>query len=262
MQSPFKIVFFDIDWTLYDHKNHCWPESALSSIKKLQAEGIKVVLCTARPFHSLDRFGVNDLGIAWDGYVSSAGGVAYADHQYLRKLLMKDADVASFIKAAHERHLTLEIVGPLDRILLFPQTYSSRKFYRAYHESIPSLGSYSGQEVVAFNFFAPKSRDKEMTSLFPQLIYSRYFDYAVDVMPAPHLKGEACDDILRHYGFKKEESLGFGDDLQDISIAEHVGSFVCMGNGKDEVKKVATYVTSEVWSDGVLQGLKHFGLVE
>jgi Predicted hydrolases of the HAD superfamily len=35
-----------------------------------------------------------------------------------------------------------------------------------------------------------------------------------------------------------------------------------MGNGKDEVKKVATYVTSEVWSDGVLQGLKHFGLVE
>ena len=53
MTNPFKIVFFDIDWTLYDHKNHCWPASALSSIHTLQAEGIKVVLCTARPFHSM-----------------------------------------------------------------------------------------------------------------------------------------------------------------------------------------------------------------
>ena len=88
MSSPFKIVFFDIDWTLYDHKNHCWPASTLSAIKELKAEGIKAVLCTARPFHSLNQFGVNNLGIDWDGYVSSAGGVAYADHQYLRKILM------------------------------------------------------------------------------------------------------------------------------------------------------------------------------
>jgi hydroxymethylpyrimidine pyrophosphatase-like HAD family hydrolase len=93
-------------------------------------------------------------------------------------------------------------------------------------------------------------------------VYSRYFDYAVDVIPTPHLKGEACDDFLRYYGFKKEESLGFGDDLQDISIAEHVGAFVCMGNGKDEVKKHASFVTSEVWNDGILQGLRHFQLVD
>lgn len=210
----------------------------------------------------MDKFGTNDLGIVWDGYISSAGGVAYADHQYLRKILMKPTDITSFIAAVHERHLTLELVEPIERKLVFPQTYSSRHFYANYHEVVPPRGFYEGEEVVGLNFFAPKKWDKEMSSLFPQLIYSRYFDYAVDVMPVEHLKGAACDDVLRHYGFTKAESLGFGDDLQDISLAEHVGKFVCMGNGKDEVKKHASYVTSAVWDDGVLQGLKHFGLLD
>ncbi len=61
------------------------PRALLLSVKALQKEGVKVVLCTARPFHSIARFGTNDLGINWDGYISSAGGVAYADGQYLRQ---------------------------------------------------------------------------------------------------------------------------------------------------------------------------------
>jgi HAD superfamily hydrolase (TIGR01484 family) len=237
VDNPFKIVFFDIDWTLYDHKNHCWPASALASIHALQAKGIKVVLCTARPFHSMDKFGTNNLGIVWDGYISSAGGVAYADHQYLRKSLMKEADIVSFTRAVKARNLTMELVEPIERKLVFPQTYSSRKFYAAFNEVVPPRGVYQGEEVVGINFFAAKKWDREMMRLFPQLVYSRYFDYAVDVMPVQHLKGQAVADVLHHYGFTKAESLGFGDDLQDISLADNVGKFVCMGNGKDEVKQ-------------------------
>jgi Cof subfamily protein (haloacid dehalogenase superfamily) len=262
VDNPFKIVFFDIDWTLYDHKNHCWPASALASIHALQAKGIKVVLCTARPFHSMDKFGTNNLGIVWDGYISSAGGVAYADHQYLRKSLMKEADIVSFTRAVKARNLTMELVEPIERKLVFPQTYSSRKFYAAFNEVVPPRGVYQGEEVVGINFFAAKKWDREMMRLFPQLVYSRYFDYAVDVMPVQHLKGQAVADVLHHYGFTKAESLGFGDDLQDISLADNVGKFVCMGNGKDEVKQHASYVTSAVWDNGVLQGLRYFGLVD
>ena len=262
MNLSFKIVFFDIDWTLYDHKNHCWPASALSSIRALQAEGIKVVLCTARPYHSMDKFGANNLGIVWDGYISSAGGVAYVDHQYLRKSLMKDADIRSFILAVKTRNLTMELVEPIERKLVFGQTYSSRKFYSAFNEVVPLRGNYEGEEVVGINFFAAKKWDCEMMRLFPQLVYSRYFDYAVDVMPVQHLKGQAVADVLRYYGFQKEESLGFGDDLQDISLADNVGKFVCMGNGKEEVKQHASFVTSAVWDDGVWKGLRYFGLVD
>jgi hydroxymethylpyrimidine pyrophosphatase-like HAD family hydrolase len=101
----------------------------------------------------------------------------------------------------------MELVEPIERKLLFPQTYSSRAFYGFYHEVVPARGNYEGEEVVGINFFAAKKWDMEIKALFPQLVYSRYFDYAVDVMPVMHLKGEAVIDVLRHYGFKKEESL-------------------------------------------------------
>jgi Cof subfamily protein (haloacid dehalogenase superfamily) len=257
----FKIIFFDIDWTLYDHKNHCWPASALASLKELSSKGIKLVLCTARPYHSMDLFGVNKLGIVWDGYIASAGGIAFADGQYLRKSLMDGKVVEDFIAFVKSHKLNMELVEPVERRLLFKQTYSSRKFYHDFHESIPAIRPFEGEEVVGINFFAPKKWDEAVCALFPQLVYRRYHDYAVDVMASLHLKGEGVDSILAHYGIKKEEALGFGDDLQDLSLAEHVGSFVAMGNGKDEVKQAASFVTDPVWEDGLQKGLAHFSLV-
>ncbi len=257
----FKIAFFDIDWTLFDHKNHVWPKSAVSSLKALKEKGIKVVLCTARPYHSMEAFGVFDLGIDFDGYISSAGGVAYCDGVFALKNLMKGTDVISFCNKAKEKSLTLELVEVTTRKLVFPLTEYSNTFYEAFHEVVPPMGKYEGEEVVGINLFAPDSVDKEFMDAFPQLIYSRYFETAVDVMGTPHLKGLAVKSVLEHYGYKKEEAIGFGDDLQDISMAEHVGSFVCMGQGKDEVKKIATYVSTPVWEDGVYDGLRHFKLL-
>lgn len=257
-----KVIFFDIDWTLYDHQNHQWPASALSALKELKAKGYKLIICTARPYHSFRLFGALDLGIEWDGYIASAGGVGYVDGVYVHKSLMAGPDVASFIALAKREKLTLELVELTTRKLVFPLEEYAQHFYDAYHESIPELGHFEGEEVTGLNFFAPKSYDAEFTKAFPQLIYSRYFDYAVDVMGAPHLKGVAVDAILSHYGYHKDEAMGFGDDIQDISMAEHVGTFVCMGQGKDEVKAIASYVTDPVWDDGVAKALRHFQLID
>jgi Cof subfamily protein (haloacid dehalogenase superfamily) len=261
MTTQPKVIFFDIDWTLYDHQNHQWPFSALTALKELKAKGYKLIICTARPYHSFKLFGALDLGIDWDGYIASAGGVAYVDGVFVHKSLMASNDVKAFCALAGKEKLTLELVEVLTRKLVYPMTEDAQHFYEGYHESIPERGSFEGEEVIGLNFFAPASYDAEFTKAFPQLIYSRYFDYAVDVMGTPHLKGLAVDKILQHYGYHKDEAMGFGDDIQDISMAEHVGTFVCMGQGKAEVKAVASYVTDPVWDDGVAKALRHFRLI-
>lgn len=220
------------------------------------------MLCTARPFDSLARFGALDLGVDWDGYIASAGGVTFADGIFLHKTLMKRDDVTRFIALATKEKRTMELVGTTTRSLISPPDDFAMAFYNHYNEHIPEVASYDGQDVIGFNFFAPESYDAEFMKAFPQLIYSRYFESAVDVMGEPHLKGLSVDRVLRHYGYSKGEAMGFGDDLQDISMAQHVGTFVCMGQGKDEVKKQASYITTPVWDDGVERALQHFGLVE
>ena len=55
--------------------------------------------------------------------------------------------------------------------------------------------------------------------------------------------------------------MAFGDGGNDISMLQHAGIGVAMGNAGDEVKKVADYVTSSVDEDGVINALRHFGVL-
>lgn len=246
-----KAAFFDLDWTLFDHKNDRWDMESIEKIKELQKRGVKVFICTARPYHSFKWLGAFDLGIEWDGYIASAGGYAYTDGQYLHMASMKSEDVYHFIELAKERKLTLEVVELKDRILVAPPTKEAKDYYSAFKEVMPDVEEYDGSTAIGLNFFSPESEDAFFVQEFPNLVFFRFSPVSVDVMPSPRAKGHCLKLFLDHYGIKKDEAVAFGDDLQDISMASEVGYFVCMGNGKDEVKKVASYVTKNVWESGV-----------
>ena len=262
MNQPIRIAFFDIDWTLFDHKNERWSYQSIEAIKVLKKKGIKVILCSARPFHSMDVFGVFRLGIRWDGYISSAGACAYADEKFLRKTLIAPNRVRDFLALVKKENLTCEIVEPLTRKLAFPQTDISKEYYERFKECVPPVLSYEGEEVTGINLFSHEDTDPIFISAFPDFVFYRYATMANDVSGEPHHKGDAIEVVLKHYGLTKEEAIAFGDDYQDITMAEHVGAFVAMNNGKDEVKKVASFVCPDVWDDGVYYGLKHYALID
>ena len=37
---------------------------------------------------------------------------------------------------------------------------------------------------------------------------------------------------------------------------------ICLGNGKDEAKKYAYYVTDNIENDGLFNALKHFNIID
>lgn len=253
----FKAAFFDLDWTLYDHKNHGWDRESVEAIRQLKQRGTKVFICTARSYHSFLHLGAMNLGIAWDGYIASAGGYCFADGKYLYTTRMKRDDVIRFLALAKERGKTLELIELKERKLMFPLNEAAKEYYRSFCEVVPEAQPYEGEDVEGINFFSFPEDDEFFQKAFPHLLYYRYCDMAVDITPVVHEKGKCVKKILSYYGISKEESLGFGDDLQDLSLAKEVGYFICMGNGKEEVKQVADYVTETVWNGGVCKALKH-----
>lgn len=250
-----KAAFFDLDWTLYNHKDDKWDEESIGAIKKLQSLGVKVFICTARPFCSFEWLGAFKLGIEWDGYIASAGGYCFADGKYLFTSEFEKEDVERFISLAKKNNTTLELVELKKRKLIAPITKEAKEHYSVFKEYIPDIEDYEGEDVEGINFFAPESLDELFKKEFPNLIYWRYTSTAVDVSPFPHEKGRLIKVVLEHYGFSKDEAIAFGDDFQDLSMAENVKFFISMGNGKDEVKKVAYYVTDEVWNSGVAKAI-------
>ena len=119
---------------------------------------------------------------------------------------------------------------------------------------------YEGEEVTGINLFSHKDTDYIFEKEFPDFIFYRYAEMANDISSVPHEKGDAIEMILNYYGFNKDDAVGFGDDLQDISMAKEVGTFFAMGNGKEELKKIASYVCPEVWNDGVFFAINEYCL--
>lgn len=256
-----KAAFFDIDNTIYDHRNGRWDEASLEGIKEIQRRGVKVFLATARPYASFVPFGALDLGIAWDGYIASSGGLAVADGKTVFKTIVKKEDVEKFKSLCRYFHTTMEFVGTQERKLFAPLTKSALNYYRIYRDIVPEMEPDFDGECVALLLFDTKKHDSFMKKTFPHLCFFRFLDTAMDIYEVPHRKGDGIAAILKYYDYKKEEAIAFGDDLQDISMADEVATFVAMGNAKEEVKKVSSFVTKPVWEEGVLEGLKTLRLL-
>ena len=58
------------------------------------------------------------------------------------------------------------------------------------------------------------------------------------------------------------DTYGFGDSLNDLEMIKECSHGIVMGNGQDEVKALAEFVTTNVDEDGIANALRHFGLCE
>lgn len=252
-----KAVFFDVDNTLYDWPTRQWVQSTIDAIKTIQKRGVKVFVCTARPYASFREFGGLDLGIHWNGIVASCGAYVTLGRRVLRFLTMDRRNVRKLCKIALSNSITMELVTAKTRYLIAPGNTFLENYHGTYSDSVPPVHPYRGEGVSGALLFAPKEYDDLFKQALPNVSFFRFHDFGVDVSDFEHRKTEGMEFIIKELGLKKDEVLSFGDDLQDISMRES-SIFVCVGNGKDEVKAAADYVCPPIVENGIPEALHKF----
>lgn len=255
----FKIAFFDIDNTLYDWKNRHFVDSGIEAIKRLNKKGVYVMACTARPYHSMKHFGIFNLGIHFDGFIASAGALGVFHNKTVYRQLMDPKIMRKLCKSVLEKGLTAEVITPRNRFMIAPKNEYQERYYTVFTDVTPEVHPYHGDPSTGMLLFAPAEYDDYFLSNFPSLGFYRFDTCGVDIMPGPRSKGDVMNKILAYLGLTKEEAIAFGDDMQDISMKE-AAYFVCMGNGKPEVKEIADEVTANIAENGLALAIqKHFG---
>ncbi|WP_438748078.1 HAD-IIB family hydrolase [Pararhizobium sp. O133] len=100
--------------------------------------------------------------------------------------------------------------------------------------------------------------------LVARLIYSSNRD--LDILPDGIDKGAALSWLCRQLGLTHDEVVVAGDTGNDMSMFELPGiRGIIVGNALPELKSIANgrsdiYGSSELMADGVLDGLKHWGV--
>lgn len=78
----------------------------------------------------------------------------------------------------------------------------------------------------------------------------------LDIMEKGVSKGWALQEIMDSLIIKKEETMAFGDNLNDLEMLQCAGISYAIGNAREEVKQAADFVADTNVNDGVLKVLK------
>lgn len=263
MKQDIKIVFTDIDGTLYSHKSKQVPASAIGTIKKLQEKGIKVFLCSGRNKYLIGKTGLLDI-VKPDGLVTMNGANAIIDGKVIYRYPIPCEVVDALIKFSKRLKFGMTLIeedeGHInfvdDRVISAHEKYGTR-FPQP--RSFPDHYDRVVYQVICFcdeldeSFFLPYLKDCKS---------ARWDEYAVDIMPGDSDKAKGILAVLEYYNLKPENVFALGDALNDVEMLSFAGISVAMGNGKSEAKAVADYTTDDIDDDGWAKAFKHFGIIE
>ncbi|MGI6685733.1 MAG: Cof-type HAD-IIB family hydrolase [Bacillota bacterium] len=264
----FKLIASDLDGTLLNEHSQISPRTR-EAIYRAKDKGIIFTLATGRMYRSALPFAseleIDVPLITYEGALvktSQTKEVLY--HRPLPAELAKE-----IVVIGEENNLNINV-------------YLDDKLYT--HRETPEIQDYSRLVQVPYikveNWASVLKEDPtkvifmgegdKLDDLWAQT-KERFGKRVYITKSSPHFlefthpqatKGEGIKFLAERLGIKKEEILAFGDNFNDIELLRNAGLGVAMGNAREELKKVADYVTDCNYEDGVAKAIEKFVLAD
>lgn len=252
-----KIAFIDIDGTLTNSKKEL-TEITVEAVKQLINKGIYVVLCSGRTNSYVCKFSKKANA---SQYVIACNGAEIYDYKnkkniYANKLSLKDIktlwnycnkyDMECNINTEKERYtnkennqgkILIKDIKEIEDIDIF-QIVSG-------HKSLLFM-----EEMEKYIYDSPTLKIANASNIYINKIIDGN-GYFFDITNKDVSKGNAIKKILEYLNIPKENSIGFGDHINDYDLFNAVGFKVAMGNANDNLKVQADFITLTNDENGV-----------
>jgi Cof subfamily protein (haloacid dehalogenase superfamily) len=258
----YKVIFLDVDGTLFDHFNGKVPESAIKAVKIAKDKGIKIVLSTGRSMTLIKELGVDKL-IDADAYITCNGAITYNKaEQIIDAFPFKRKQIMELIYQLHSKQLRLLIVPKGLNYLNLELTNDAKGAFDDLRIGYPVVKKIKDEEIYQLVLFASPKQASEVSPLLKDLTFKQFHPHAYDIFAPGVNKGSAIKNYLKSNGFSKSQAVGLGDGHNDYEMMTSVKYSVAMGNAVDEIKKIAKFVTTSVNEDGLYNAFKELKIIE
>lgn len=252
-----KIIFFDIDGTLttHDGTDSRIPDSARRAIKELQKNGHVTALASGRQYYTVKPV-MEELGIPHA--VTDGGNGLVKDHVFLGCKPMEEAFVNVLCEELDRKKIPYVIMSdPTDNVLhATPDMIRSRQ--KLVFDQIPVKIDSSFQRGDVYKIFMEIYPGEEgKISMLDLRRVNRWEEDNLCIEPVDKYPGirRLCELL----GGRMEDVVIFGDGYNDIRMFEQIPFCIAMGNGEEDLKKIAYYVTDAAADDGIWNACLHFG---
>jgi hypothetical protein len=260
------IVFFDIDGTIVsDDEKHIVPESAISAIRAARENGHLMYINTGRTIMNVEQE-LRDIG--FDGYVCGCGTYIECNGEVL-------------LNRTVPKNICHEISDLIYECDMTPVYERSDSFF--IDKRIREIGGFPALKARFKNQGKDISRDvSEADFGFDKMV--AWYDEKSDLEKFKRGVAAEFDFIDRGYGFCElavkgfskgtgiervceyhnvpiTETIAIGDSLNDLPMLEAAKISVAMGNSTEALKEKSSFVTRDLYDNGIEFALKHFNLI-
>lgn len=267
-----KVLFFDVDGTLINYHGDM-PASTKTALKLARQNGHQIVICSGRARYQLSEellnlcdglIGTTGANVEYQGKKIYEHFLSFADMQRIEYVL-KSAKAKVAWMSEKRMYMNEDC-----------QKYLCNKFS-------PALGKDRVKEIMGDTMIINQLSEYE--DIKKVLYYDSEWSVeqveqelkdCCDVTSSSFEKEESdsgeitCKGINKSLGMKKyiefqsmkkEDTIAFGDGPNDVDMIQYAQVGVVMGNGREDLKKIADVVTESVDDDGIYYAMKMLNLI-
>ena len=267
IDNSIKLIVLDLDGTLFN-SDKVLTQRNRDALIRAAALGIEIVPATGRLVSALSP-AVSSLPFLH--YVIGSNGAQIFDMQKNEAIARAEIPNAEACEILDYLH-TLPVIYDcymLDRAWMtrsmwlqgddYAPDAQIAKMIRTIRTPVDDLRQFvreRGCGVQKIQFFAKdlQVRDdalNELSARYPDTSVTSALVNNVEINSRNANKGTALATLADHIGILLEQTMSFGDGLNDISMLKIAGVGVAMGNGCDEAKAAADLLTDDCNHDGV-----------
>lgn len=273
MPEPVELIVCDMDGTFLRGDKSITEENR-AAIKRARERGIRFSVCTGR-IQTMTEFYLKDLSI--DTPVITANGALIWDpvrKETLWDLPMEEEEVLAILGFAKEQGL--DYCALTMEMSYFCENNVRRQRFEQYNQiaaahGFPPMGlslfdeefaCLKGKRVYKILIYEVKEGQgqlaREFLDTLPKTGYTSSEDRLLDIAHRFVNKGSGLVELAKLLGIPLDRVCAMGDYENDIPMLQAAGYSVAMGNGCEEIKRVADFITRSNEESGVAWAMEHF----
>ena len=263
--SRIRLMVSDVDGTLVNKEKQVTP-GTVEAVKRLHAAGIAFAAVSARPPRGMKLL-VEALRLdIFGGF--NGGSILRGDFTLLEERFVAAEAARKGIEVMTPRGAYVWVFADNEWFITDPSNqYVAGEIRTVAFQ--PTIVSGFGDHIARAGKIVFSSTDFDMLAKSEPELQALVGEGAtarrsqakyLDLTPPGTDKGYAVRAFARHYGVSLDEVAVIGDMANDLPMFEVGGLAIAMGNGADEVKEKADFVTLANDQDGVASAIDQFVL--